>query len=438
MSVFRLAIGLITGLVCFLTFQNCSSPFRSSLPPSQLDESISDVVPTPHGQLTPAPSVVPAPIHTSASCSQSDVQAAIDTAADGEIVQIPAGECIWNQSVKFCKSITLAGAGKSSTTIIADIGSSWDSSAIQIYNCNNKVFRITGFSLKSKMTGAYGLIWLWKGAGTTFRIDHMILDGQVSARAVTVQGGPIGVIDSNIFTNAGILVDGDTTGDLSWSSPMSFGTSNAIFVEDNLLTSTADLPQFDCLNGGRVVYRHNEIKGSGIFNHGYDSVPRSCLELDIYKNVMDGLGQTTWAIQFRGGTGVVYDNLIRGNYYSAAFVVTNYRSSASGYYPGKIMCDGTSADDQNQSPLDLNHGWPCRDQIGRGMGQASFPLYEWNNCRTSLGCANNGPDDVNILVQSQGGLDFTSAHIKPGRDFFTNTVMPGYVEFTYPHPLRSK
>jgi hypothetical protein len=81
------------------------------------------------------------------------------------------------------------------------------------------------------------------------------------------------------------------------------------------------------------------------------------------------------------------------------------------------------------------------DQCGRGQGdllaqippvnttthsmawprQALEPIYAWNN--TLNGKANYGPiQSANALVQQD-------------RDFYTNTAMPGYKPYTYPHPL---
>ena len=48
-----------------------------------------------------------------ASCEQSDVQAAINSASDGDTVVVPAGSCTWSASVSVPNSrkITLQGAG---------------------------------------------------------------------------------------------------------------------------------------------------------------------------------------------------------------------------------------------------------------------------------------------------------------------------------------
>jgi hypothetical protein len=64
--------------------------------------------------------------HTAATCSQTDVAAAITTASDGDIVLIPAGNCTWGENGTYLsvnKKITLQGAGQGQTNIIlSDLG----------------------------------------------------------------------------------------------------------------------------------------------------------------------------------------------------------------------------------------------------------------------------------------------------------------------------
>jgi hypothetical protein len=49
--------------------------------------------------------------HNAASCNTSDVQNAINSAAAGDTVVIPAGTCTWTSGVNISKGITIAGAG---------------------------------------------------------------------------------------------------------------------------------------------------------------------------------------------------------------------------------------------------------------------------------------------------------------------------------------
>jgi hypothetical protein len=53
------------------------------------------------------------------SCSQEDVQAAINSASDGDTVLVPSGDCTWSSRVSIPdnKKLKIQGAGKTSTII---------------------------------------------------------------------------------------------------------------------------------------------------------------------------------------------------------------------------------------------------------------------------------------------------------------------------------
>ena len=86
-------------------------------------------------------------------------------------------------------------------------------------------------------------------------------------------------------------------------------------------------------------------------------------------------------------------------------------------------CDGDDPDDQN---IPGQSGWRCQYQIGsQGYGSTAvgYPAYIWSNTI-------NG-QLVGMVVT--GGAN----HVVSGRDYFNNgtTPKPGYVPYTYPHPL---
>jgi Flp pilus assembly protein TadG len=81
------------------------------------------------------------------TCSQANVQAAIDSAKTGDIVAIPGTGCTWTSgvSVPTTKKITLQGAGYASTVITTSIVS--PSTAIML---NESGSRITGIGFIQK------------------------------------------------------------------------------------------------------------------------------------------------------------------------------------------------------------------------------------------------------------------------------------------------
>jgi hypothetical protein len=141
---------------------------------------------------------------------------------------------------------------------------------------------------------------------------------------------------------------------------------------------------------------------------------------EYYNNTFTKSGGTGQrGLYFRGGTGVVFNNTWNSDGAEwqsyGCILVTNYCSC----------------------PDQLNCGWapcteyPCIDQIGRstdsdGDGTQDLePLYEWNNV--------NNNENQNICVYDP--CPTMNEHIKEGRDFYNDTPRPGYVPFTYPHPL---
>ena len=113
------------------------------------------------------------------SASQTDVAAAIASAADGDTVALPAGTFTWTSGVTITKAITLQGAGIGNTIII-DANNNSGEAAIDIYFPSlvaNKLTRLTGIEIRDGgriNTGIGGVI---KAVGSNtngsrFRMDH--------------------------------------------------------------------------------------------------------------------------------------------------------------------------------------------------------------------------------------------------------------------------
>jgi hypothetical protein len=107
--------------------------------------------------------------HTAATCNSSDVQTAINAAAEGDTVIIPAGTCSWTSGVSISgKGITVQGAG-SGRIIAYDNGTE-----VLTVGTGTKTIAIAGFS-----PGFSGSSFT---AGTTLRIS------QTGNRSAWMQG----------------------------------------------------------------------------------------------------------------------------------------------------------------------------------------------------------------------------------------------------------
>jgi len=377
-----------------------------------------------------------------ASCSRGDVQTAVDSASDGETVNIPAGSCTWTDSVDVIdKDIKIVGAGQGSTVITYNGPDAYDSAAFLIDNDNlpKDNFEISQLTIINGMgdsaSGAT-LIMVWD-AGPDWRIHQITLTSEYSGNMIHVgryTGSNGGLVDHCTFNKLGSghtkglqisATDRDveqynsaTTplGHTSWNTPISLGTKNALFIEDCIFNWEDDYALLDVDEGGRVVFRYNTILGADFGTHGHDGGSRDTgvFSYEIYANSFDADGTGLYtAIGLRGGTGVIYDNTFSGNY-GATTNLYHY-----------CACDPT---------VTCNGGWPtpctypCEGQIGRTAGNALEPLYLWDNVYND-GLPGPAPFD------SAGQCDEIHDIIQEGRDYFSNTEKPGYVPYIYPHPL---
>jgi hypothetical protein len=375
-----------------------------------------------------------------ASCSNEDVQDAIDAASDGDFVMVPVGACAWttlpgDDSVPAVsidgKGITLQGAGAGQTVITDTTGTGWNNSLIRVNGVEGKPFRITGFTFTEvNSPAAIGIYGTNKG----FRVDHNAFEnptGPSCVSAINVSGYTYGVIDHSRFTNARILMTGD--GDAAWQRPLSLGSANAVYIEDSVFAATVHCNAADASHGGRYVFRHNQVDSAHMEGHTCNNVGmRGTFSYEIYENTFTGAHYAPF--HMRAGTGVVFGNTIAGPYGNPNIYVDNRRSCEAPCQDGSVpwnMCDGNQPMDGNQPG---GHGYPCRDQIGRSTdtgfyaSQALEPLYEWDNWDTYHGA------DVDIVL-NPSMCSTMAYHIQENRDFYNDTPRPGYTPYIYPHPL---
>lgn len=366
-----------------------------------------------------------------ASCSQSDVQTAIDSAVSGDIVVVPSGICAWTSpiTIPHSKKITLQGAGMNNTIITR-------SSNGTVLDLGRSGSRVTGFGFKN------GGILV---DGYDFRIDHCSMAFDTWYNGIVVQSRniypakiPTGVIDNCNFTNMRVLVNGSNymlyengAQHGLWASALNLGSAEAVYIENNIFTNGTNA--VDGNYGGRYVFRYNTLNDTMIEAHSVQGYNRAIRKWEIYNNTINQVSRSMWTPFFlRGGTGVVFNNTINGVWTSPTITLDNVRSCTSCSTSGK--CDGTSSWDGNELG---KGGYPCRDQIGRSTDQwlwtsqnpyppqALEPAYFWNN--------KHGVNDVGVYVHN---CDANRNHIQQNRDWYFNVAKPGYKPYTYPHPLR--
>ena len=347
-----------------------------------------------------------------ASCSQTDVQKAINSASAGDTVVVPAGTCTYTTtagytpSVTINKGVTVQGqtvcTGRASSlsctdnTIIYD-GTGTNAGEIPISMTSNNA-RLTGFTFLDKRA-VVDYKYPLQVSGTGWRVDHCHFSPTNTAYP---SHGHLCLWEwpgrSLYFkdVNGGVDADGSNSsdatypGDYNWTQPLNAGSANAVYVEDNEFANTAGNVldgASDNYAGARVVFRYNDVQNTNWGGHGLDSGGlRSVLLMEIYNNTASNAGTHIYTLLgARGGTYFIFSNTTSasGGSYDAFLTLQNYRSD-SAYQSNWGPCDGTNSIDQNKSG---QQGSVCQDQIGRaGPNQAGFgtleayhPGYSWGN-----------------------------------------------------------
>ena len=327
--------------------------------------------------------------YTAASCNENDVSAVINgpthKAVNGDIINVPAGNCTWMSGFKLPAGIgmSIIGAGAANTTITDNFAGAsplvWATP-----QPGAALTRISGMTIQPKagatlyspfqIIGTCNLIGCpnmrfdnmviqpgWTGqANWIVRIDNMygVLDHN------TVNGSSTNSYCLSSVSHSGWLGVGQY-GDNSWAAPDSLGTSAAIFFENNTFsyTSTNDTDGSDSygdVGGGRLVVRYNTFnpapENGSTYLHGTETGgrPRGGRQAEFYNNTVTCTSSCfVGAVEFRSGTGFVYNNTFTstsGGAFNRFVSVDAYRIYA-GFGPSWGYCDGQGPFDQNDGTV---------------------------------------------------------------------------------------
>jgi hypothetical protein len=277
----------------------------------------------------------------------------------------------------------------------------------------------------------------WRIDNNKYKVfsDRQSYDG---GNALYMIGDVGGLVDHNQFVNeetstncwhAAIYVEGN--GAAAWALPSQIGSpTHTVFIEDNSMSETRQCSAHNPhavygQRGGIFVARHNTVTNMNMDSHGFCAT-NSTREFEISNNTwIISTGRNLDALMFlRGGTGVVFENtlVLQGSgSYNNMMKLTEYRCNAASQCSNNVTQDGVTAGTCCTT-------YPCLSQIGRGQNQALDPLYIWNN---------TGMTGINLVnVDSGCGGQSVTTFIRASRDYFLgSTPKPGYVPYTYPHPL---
>jgi hypothetical protein len=372
-----------------------------------------------------------------ATCSQADVQNAINGAVEGDTVKTP-GPCSFSWTgLSFSKAVTLDGGGNSTLN-----GGASSTAAVTISSTATGNSRFTGFTITAGGNANQGVL-LANGANRLpWRIDHNTFTG--GNTQIVLNGGGIsaGLIDHNTVT----LASGQefihdfgrgSVNPAGWTSDVIPANPNFPYIEDNTVTVQGNPPAavasfFQGYYGSVDVIRHNNF-GAMVLIDVHGTAPGCTTNPNIGGRWWE-ISDNVWNLQIvanqyayiapRAGSGVIYNNSV---------VNPGNNSSNSGTI--KMIEDCTAS-------------YPQQYQIGRGVNQDYSPAYVWNNLPAS------GPGGMGVVAQGA---------VTQGTDYFVSTLQPTslvkceaaadggspggaagscpttfiYTPYTYPHPLQS-
>ena len=405
------------------------------------------------------PKTVRAETRTVTALTPEAVWEAIGAAKDGDTVQLPAGTANWTTGWNAghgakMKAIIIQGAGMDKTVICDRRTGKTGGCAFDLQGVEGKPFRVTGITFDGTDFSGYGAGVLMTISGTckNFRIDHCKFEN--ADHVIKVSGDNYGLFDHCYFdgqkSHGGNVqfFDFSGPGGDNYRKPLSLGTAQATFFEDNEVhvgayagtggKRTGNNPWIAPNNCARVVIRHNKIVNSQleIYAPGRNK-QYGCQQCEIYDNEFstEGEGRPQCSVSMAAGVAMVFNNTVTGPRNYRTIILENHRA----YYLMKGspfgLADGTNPLDGNEIPAGRpGAGYPCMGQPGRATnlkGSGSFdptPCYAWNNTY----------DGKEMLMTVRGKDANELAQIKEGRDFFNRKPPEGYYKpYVYPHPLQA-
>lgn len=340
-----------------------------------------------------------ATVHSAQSCSAVHVNAAIARAAEGDTVAIPpctSAADVWGATeataVSVNKNITLKGAGADLTKVV--LGAT-TAVLIDASGATVRDFRII---TKTGTTSAKSVFFSTDGACqygcglhrglAEWRVTGMVFDqGSSYIGYIFNVGKP-----NNTETRTWGLVDGNKFLNMkdeqlnwrgpcdSWDTPTNFGGAAALFLENNIFAATAGSSAYlDSNSNARIVARYNVFDNVYLDMHGLASDYDTChpekhegvRSVEAYNNRF--VNNTWMGIYIRGGTGLIHNNVVdnpnptaaRGGVWMQQYCATGGPwGPVKTYYSLGVCC---------------KNDYPVKFQIGRGMGQASEPIFIWDN-----------------------------------------------------------
>lgn len=431
-----------------------------------------------------APSVVSAITNTAASAAFADVEAAKQLCANGDTLQIPAGNVTWtNETLVVTNRIRIIGSdggNVDSPVHNTIISRGTNANVLFQFNLNSPspAAELWGMSRITIECNTNGTMSKAVEIGTSlthtnrgFRFDNLTVRG-IRVRGIVTTGRSEGLIDQCRFDMPANYTAQSVTF-LGWQRAANAITNNP---NDNvLLGRTNDFVYVEnCRFGAnyendsaiefywdaQAVVRCCHITNTIIGVHE-NQINRAATVWEMYGNTITNNSSTggPW-ITIRSGWGVIFSNTFStGSAMSSPTILQMlYRASGTNVFPagsGNYVYDtgvtGTNRVDGNVDNASTI-GYPAMDQPGWGdptLWSATngvmtlHGVYGWTNtCNgTNLPisvrdfCATTNCNAGILSYDGVRSIPDSKTLIVEGRDFWNDTPKPLYTPLIYPHPL---
>lgn len=372
-------------------------------------------------------------VYTCTDAKYECVNAAVAAATSGDTINISADTETWGSRITIgsavaAKGLTIhAGIGGATTITCTAVG------AFYSYGGADRL-EISGFTFIAD--GDYVIdVWgQYHCNGATYCENAVnIHHNSFTYGTIRVMGYLSGVIHANTFTHTdeynairlylepnteGGPSKGYDGGSLAWTRDTDLGTNKFIFIENNSFISTGTpnvgTAFIDGRSGLRYVARYNTTKNIVWGHHSAEiGKDRGTRAFEIYNNLVEyDANINGWLYPTRGGTGVIYNNRIKGTTFTGSLtLITNPRGEPR-LDPWDVVCSeeankfclggpamGCSSDEDCTGTINGYavtgpcvlmdgsgaSGRQCRDQWGAGKVNATTgvhavePVLLWNN-----------------------------------------------------------
>ncbi len=310
-------------------------------------------------------------VRNAASCSRADVLAAYNSAVNGDIISVPAGDCLttnkWPSYLNVTKQVTFQGAGAGITLI----GTSSTSAGFQV-QADNVVITGFTFNCEYKNTSNHGIIFVgnsstnptynyknWRFHHNTFTNCGAASTWETGYDAITLFGFVYGLIDHNTFNDCNgecFNICADGAQHLERSHAFGQYDNGTIFIEDNTFNATNTSHNYENIIDGnsqqRFTFRHNTINiNDGVrYGSAIVSTHETCVTCSGSSTTIGDAGSANYEMYdntinlnntgmmrdlgiVRGGRALIYNNHITftgssSGRYDVASWLSNYRSFA--------------------------------------------------------------------------------------------------------------